>query len=466
MASKPGHDSSNTKRIVWGCFGFLVAAVVLTVIGGAIWYAAESTRARRQLAAEVKYLRDRGAPLTSIELTSHYLHAFRDPAIAQELLAALHLADDPDLKLLSQSLPIVGTGGDPPPLLQPWAQQQEVEQYLAKHQRLLAALEALGKNPGPIHFTTDLRMGIHALLPNVQRSRHAARLLTLQFHVDLRHQRSDLAISRIEQQIAFAQSLREEPVMVSQLVHLALFQIAIRNIEFLLQNGQLFDAELARLQAALRRVDLQSGFKRGIEGETATAYTTSTWPLALLGDDSAPASLSPEEVERLSKLPPSRPGDVAMMLRLFRQVRTASDESLVAARAECEKVDGEIKALAGSPTKVFYMQTLMTFPALRAYANAFQRAETYRQSADTGLAALRYRQAHQKWPDSLQQLVPAFLPQVPVDPYNGKELLFQATPTEFKVYSVGENLVDDGGTWTDKDFADVGFVTPWPQESP
>ena len=466
MASEPGHDSSNTKRIVWGCFGFLVAAVVLTVIGGAIWYAAESARARRELAAEVKYLRDRGAPLTSIELNTHYHNDFRDPAIAQELMAALLLADNPELKQLSVSLPIVGTGGDLPPLSQPWPQQQEVEQYLAKHQRLLAALEVLSKNPGPIHFSKDLRMGFYALLPEVQRSRHAARLLSLQFHVDLRRQRTDLAISRIEQQITFAESLREEPVMVSQLVHIALFQMAIRNIEFLLQNGQVFDAELARLQAALRRVDLQKGFKRGIEGETAIAYTTSTWPLALLSDDSAPASLSPEEVERLSKLPPSRPGDVAMMLRLFRQVRTASDESLVAGRAECEKVDGEIKALAGSPTKVFYMQTLMTFPALRAYANAFQRAETYRQSADTGLAALRYRQAHQKWPDSLQHLVPAFLPQVPLDPYNGKELLFQATPTEFKVYSVGENLVDDGGTWTDKDFADVGFVAPWPQESP
>jgi hypothetical protein len=466
MVSQHGNESSNTRRIVWGCLGFLVAAFVLTAVGGAIWYAAETARARRELAAEVKHLRDRGAPLTSIELNSHYLHAFRDPAIAQELLAALLLADDPDLKLLSQSLPIVGTGGDPPPLAQPWPQQQEVEQYLAKHQRLLAALEALGKNPGPIHFSRDLRMGIHALLPEVQRSRHAARLLTLQFHVDLRRQRTDLAISRIEQQIAFAESMREEPVMVSQLVHLALFQIAIRNIEFLLQNVQVFDGELARLQAALRRVDLQKGLKRGIEGETAIAYTTSTWPLAMLGDDSAPASLGPEEVERLAKVPPSRPGDVAMMLRLFRRVSTASDESLASVAAECEQVDAEIKALAGSPTKVFYMQTLLMFPALRAYTNAFQRSETYRQSADAGLAALRYRQANQKWPDNLQQLVPTFLPQVPVDPYNGKELLIQVTPTEFKVYSVGQNLVDDGGAWTDKDFADVGFVAPWPKEAP
>jgi hypothetical protein len=63
-------------------------------------------------------------------------------------------------------------------------------------------------------------------------------------------------------------------------------------------------------------------------------------------------------------------------------------------------------------------------------------------------------------------MVPAFLPQVPVDPYNGKELLMKATPTEFKVYSVGQNLVDDGGTWTDADLTDVGFVAPWRNTSP
>jgi hypothetical protein len=31
---------------------------------------------------------------------------------------------------------------------------------------------------------------------------------------------------------------------------------------------------------------------------------------------------------------------------------------------------------------------------------------------------------------------------------------------------VGQNLVDDGGTWTDGDLTDVGFVAPWRNASP
>ncbi len=40
------------------------------------------------------------------------------------------------------------------------------------------------------------------------------------------------------------------------------------------------------------------------------------------------------------------------------------------------------------------------------------------------------------------------------DPFNGKPLIIKKTPEGWKVYSVGSNLIDDGGTLDD----DADFV--------
>ena len=48
-------------------------------------------------------------------------------------------------------------------------------------------------------------------------------------------------------------------------------------------------------------------------------------------------------------------------------------------------------------------------------------------------------------PDSLSNLVPDFLESIPIDPFDGKELRYRKLDKGFVVYSVGENLSDDGG---------------------
>ena len=60
------------------------------------------------------------------------------------------------------------------------------------------------------------------------------------------------------------------------------------------------------------------------------------------------------------------------------------------------------------------------------------------------LATRLYRLAHHgELPRSLAELVPQYLPAIPEDPYNAK--LLHYNPDRQKVWSVGDNLVDDGG---------------------
>jgi hypothetical protein len=67
--------------------------------------------------------------------------------------------------------------------------------------------------------------------------------------------------------------------------------------------------------------------------------------------------------------------------------------------------------------------------ALRALADM--------RSTPVGLAAERYRRAQGHWPEALNELVPAYLPRVPLDPFTGKELSYRRLDDGVVVYSVG-----------------------------
>lgn len=61
------------------------------------------------------------------------------------------------------------------------------------------------------------------------------------------------------------------------------------------------------------------------------------------------------------------------------------------------------------------------------------------------IACERYRIANGKWPETLEALVPTYLDAVPLDPYTGKPLLYRVLSDGAVVYSVGRNMIDDGG---------------------
>ena len=48
-------------------------------------------------------------------------------------------------------------------------------------------------------------------------------------------------------------------------------------------------------------------------------------------------------------------------------------------------------------------------------------------------------------PASLQELVPQYLPDVPIDPFGGKELNYRLEGNKYVLYSCGPDEDDDGG---------------------
>jgi hypothetical protein len=73
---------------------------------------------------------------------------------------------------------------------------------------------------------------------------------------------------------------------------------------------------------------------------------------------------------------------------------------------------------------------------------AFQLDAEHSMTCAT-LAVRCYELERGDLPDTLEQLVPAYLPQVPRDPYDGNPLRYSKRAK--RIWSVGEDLVDDGG---------------------
>lgn len=74
--------------------------------------------------------------------------------------------------------------------------------------------------------------------------------------------------------------------------------------------------------------------------------------------------------------------------------------------------------------------------------------ETQRDVALVVLALESARRARGQWPATLAELVPAYLPRLPLDPFTGKPLRYIAPSSQSErpiVYSVGVDAVDDGG---------------------
>jgi len=66
----------------------------------------------------------------------------------------------------------------------------------------------------------------------------------------------------------------------------------------------------------------------------------------------------------------------------------------------------------------------------------------------TGLACRLFKSRTGRYPESLEELVPGILKEIPIDPFTGKPLVYRREGEGFIVYSLGSNEKDDGGRST------------------
>jgi hypothetical protein len=109
-----------------------------------------------------------------------------------------------------------------------------------------------------------------------------------------------------------------------------------------------------------------------------------------------------------------------------------------AARRPIHEQPALLAAISDSPSDGNHGLTRLLLPPLGTLAHAHWRTTAVMRCAAVGIACERFRQQHNRWPDSLNELVPAFLPAIPLDPFDGQPLRYAKSKDTIAVYSVGK----------------------------
>ena len=293
--------------------------------------------------------------------------------------------------------------------------------------------EATAKG-GHARFYRDFSKGFALKLPHVQMLREGARVLLLEAYA--RAHRGDITglMESLRSLLLIGRALEQDPILVSQLVHIALYGLAIQTLTDLLPHVEFSDAQLAELQNLVRQPDFKASLKEGFLGERVIGIVTFDNPAGL--GEGAPNLSGGNRYE-----------DLALYLDLFARVIAALDESWLQGFQVSKQVEDELGNHQGSPiNQLRYLLTVMVFPAISMTIQSGMRAEATRALGDSLIAVERYHRLEKTYPASLEKLVPKYLPTIPTDPFDGQPIRYQLRDGLPVVWSVGKDFVDSGGT--------------------
>jgi len=199
------------------------------------------------------------------------------------------------------------------------------------------------------------------------------------------------------------------------------------------------DQQLQRLQETIRQVDYQRNMQRAFAGERALGIMAFRNPGGVFEE------IDVENVSLLGKLV-SRNADLSLYLETVQRIIESLDRSWPEARNDAVVISAEIEELFNSGfNRMRFTLTSLVFPALDSAIDAGARGAAYRDIVDVALAVQRYQIEHRRAPNQLDELIPEYYPQLPVDPFDGKTMRYRVDETEAVIYSIGHNDLDDGG---------------------
>jgi len=103
------------------------------------------------------------------------------------------------------------------------------------------------------------------------------------------------------------------------------------------------------------------------------------------------------------------------------------------------------------------MPVLVPWDTYKASASSMYRDKASMAACKTLAVLKAYQLERGQFPETLEQLVPEYLPEVPIDPFIGEPLKYVRSDEAVTVYAIGFDLKDDGGTkWTGSTFKGKG----------
>jgi hypothetical protein len=337
-----------------------------------------------------------------------------------------------------------------------------VLEALKTNEVVFAELRAANQRPYsryPVNY--DVPDPAEILLPHLSSIRSICRRLGLKACAELALGQNKEAFQDVKLSFSVADSVKDEPFLISYLVRVACLQTTVQPIWEGLAEHAWSDAQLRELETKLQSYDFIADLKPTLDAERAWGvglmnYVKSTGKLAEFNDS---GTGNEPALEQLARTVPSGWFDLEQLsyCRLF-DLYIASTFDATERRVDPSrgKSNGEAimnKTLIRNPWKALDFalihHRILAGQLLPGLARVSYRAATGQVAANQAVLACaleRYRLANSRFPDTLDALVPQFISPLPHDVITGESYKYRRTDDgRFVLYSVGWNEKDDGG---------------------
>ena len=337
-------------------------------------------------------------------------------------------------------------------------QRQEVPKLVNSPdmQYIYALLEQASKRP-ECNFNLRYGDGAAMLLPHLAKMRSLARLLCVKALIEADAGKTDKSFNTVLTGLRISNHLKNEPVLISQLVRIACDRIVINCLEPLSSKYSISQERMKSLITELENHVGTEPFKKcmdtericlaGVEFNKLLKRKYSIKELKALFGSSDDFFLKLVYIEVTPPFKPLLKKDFVCYLSFMSDMKElynmSYSESVIAGR------NIELKLKTG--ISKYCVLTRMLVPALTRVREQMSLHEAQIQVCRTGLALKIYKAKYGTYPDSLflhslDKLTPDILKKVPSDPFTDRNLIYKRAKHGFILYSLGSNMKDDGGT--------------------
>jgi hypothetical protein len=338
----------------------------------------------------------------------------------------------------SKSLPVVGQA-KLPARTEPLPEEMKalIAQYVADNNEAIELLHA-GAAIEHCRYSIDLSAGFATLMPDLSEIRSGLYLLKLEAVLHVEHGDSKSAIRSVKSCFGIARSLAKEPITISQLVRSACQNRAATTIEYCINRIKFTDEQLVELIEYIQNSEHNTDMSCAFVGERCFGIRFFIAPGSV--DPGLMGGVPFRPLLGLYKAIGMADSDAIIYLDLMEEYMKIYELPLHKRQDAAKAVEARFQS-----TSQAHILLHVIMPALSRIAIIDTRNIAQLLTARVGLAIERYRLAAGKLPDDLTDLVPAYLDAVPKDPFDGNELRYKRLEVGFVVYSIGEDLSDDGG---------------------
>ncbi|MGA3283923.1 MAG: hypothetical protein ABSD57_05640 [Verrucomicrobiota bacterium] len=310
----------------------------------------------------------------------------------------------------------------------------------------------------PVVYDLDNPWGI--LLPHLGNIKTVVQRLQLTACAELAAGRSDNALADVKLSLCLADSVKDEPFLISYLVRLACMQIALQPVWEGLAGHAWSDAQLQELQARFQQYDFVADMKRPLDGERAAGVMTADLLARgkyhlndLTGDPNQAGStlanlfgrIAPRGWYHLEQLSYARLFQLQLAGAFDANRKRVFPERIASNKNALEQAFAGRNPVTTICTR-HQLLAVMMLPALSRVPIKAAAAQTAADEAVLACALERYRLANGQFPGTLDALVPRFISQLPNDVISGQPYKYHLTNDgQFVLYSIGWNETDDGG---------------------